>query len=316
MTVSFPGLGLNDLKINREIFTIGRFSIYWYAVIITTGILLAILYAMKNARKFSLTPDNIYDAVLIGLPLSIVGARLYYVLFDLKSFGSFLDVINLRNGGLAIYGGVIGAAAAALILKKWRKINILSLLDVGALGFLIGQSIGRWGNFVNGEVYGVTTKLPWRMVIKEDINTYSGVHPLFLYESLWNIIGFLLLHNYVKRAKKRFNGELALLYVIWYGLGRGFLEGMRQSGFILKLFGNVGVSQVLGFLSAAAAAVILLIIKKKLKDKEMDILSDDEETADASNSILGKVEEAEEIEEFPEETQEDIEKETSTDEGE
>ena len=283
MTISFPGLGINNLKISREVFTIGVFSIYWYAVIITLGIILAVLYAMKYCNRHGLTQDNIYDAVLFGLPLAIVGARTYYVLFDLDSFSSIGEVFNLRNGGLAIYGGIIGAAVATLLLKKIRKINIAALMDIGAIGFLIGQSVGRWGNFVNGEVYGVTTSLPWRMVISEDIHTYMGVHPLFLYESLWNLLGFILLHRYAQKAKKRFNGEIALMYVVWYGFGRGVLEGLRTTDYVLKLFGNVGVSQVLGFASAIAAAVLLLVIRKKLKSSEEDILTGDIEELNTSS---------------------------------
>lgn len=276
MTVSFPGLGIDNLKISREIFSIGNFSIYWYAVIITIGILAAVLYAMNYAKRHHLTEDNIYDAILVGLPMAILGARLYYVLFDLKSFRSIGDILNLRNGGLAIYGAVISVVFSALILKKWRKIRVLDLVDIGAIGFLIGQCIGRWGNFTNGEVYGVTTKLPWRMVIKEDLGTLLGVHPLFLYESLWNLLGFLLLHRFAQKSKKRFSGQIALMYIVWYGVGRGFLEGMRTSEYILKLFGNVGVSQILGFLSAAAAAVAIYVIKKKRSAKEQDIFADDE----------------------------------------
>ncbi len=265
MKVSFPGLGINNIEVPRVFIQIGSFSIYWYAIFITIGIIIALFYAMKNCQKFNLQQDNIFDAIIYGLPCAIIGARLYYVIFSLDEMNSFGEIFNLRNGGLAIFGGVIGAFFAALILSKIKKIKLTSLLDVVSMGFLIGQCIGRWGNFFNGEVYGVETSLPWRMVISNDYATAQGVHPLFLYESLWNLLGFILLFIFIKKSKKRFSGQVALMYVIWYGFGRGCLEGLRNPVFIIKgLFGGY-VSQILGFASAIAAALILVVLLKKKK---------------------------------------------------
>lgn len=264
--ISFPGLGLNNITIKREMLTIFGFPIYWYAAIITAGIIAAFLYALKNRERFDLTEDNIFDVLIFGLPAAIIGARLYYVLFDLGSFRSFWDIFNLRTGGLAIYGGVIAAGITAVIFCKVKKINLGKLLDVAAIAFLLGQALGRWGNFFNAEVFGIPTSLPWRMNISGDVNAI-GVHPLFLYESIWNIIGFILLHNYSKKSKNRFNGEIALWYVVWYGIGRGLMEGLRNTDFVLTL-GGLYISQVLAFLSAIAAGVIIYILKKKYAEKK------------------------------------------------
>ncbi|MEG0771282.1 MAG: prolipoprotein diacylglyceryl transferase [Clostridia bacterium] len=264
--IRFDGLGIN-LNINSVAFSIGNFQIYWYAICITVGFLLALVYALLNRKRFNLTEDNILDSILLGVPLAIICARLYYVLFDLGSFHSFWDVIDLRNGGIAIYGGIIGAGIAGIILYKFRKIDILSLFDVGALGFLIGQAVGRWGNFFNAEVYGVETSLPWGMTIKGGYVNAVSVHPLFLYESLWNILGFVVLHFVSVKDKKRFKGKIALMYVAWYGIGRAFLEGLRNNEYVLKMFDTIYVSQIVALFSAVIAIVLIIVFQMR-KDKK------------------------------------------------
>jgi phosphatidylglycerol:prolipoprotein diacylglycerol transferase len=280
-TISFPGLGIENLEIKTEAFKIFGFSIYWYAIIITVGLVLAFIYALKVRERFGLSEDNIFDAVIIGVPAAIICARLYYVIFAMYEFDSFWDVFNIRRGGLAIYGGVIGAAIAGIIFSKVKKIHIGSMFDIAALGFLIGQSVGRWGNFVNAECFGSVTGVQWGM----SINGASPVHPTFLYESLWNVVGFLALHFYSKHSKKRFKGEIALLYVIWYGIGRGMIEGLRTDSLML---GELRISQILGFLSALVAIGFYIFLKKKFLskvDEEVDEVDEyeyeDEEDEDS-----------------------------------
>lgn len=267
-SISFPGFNISNINIDPVLFKIFSFPIYWYAVIITVGLLLAFIYVMKVRNRFDLTEDNIFDTVIIGVPCAIIGARLYYVIFKLYDFESFKEIINIRQGGLAIYGGIIGVILSTFIYAKIKKVSIASLFDVGALGLLIGQAIGRWGNFINQEAYGSVTDLPWRMGLYTNGSSgYQEVHPTFLYESLWNVIGFILLHIYSKKSKKRFKGEIALLYVAWYGIGRGLIEGLRTDSLML---GEMRISQVLGFLSALIAIVVIAFIKYKNKDKYLD----------------------------------------------
>lgn len=293
-TISFPGLGIENLKINPEAFKIFGFSIYWYAIIITLGLVLAFIFALKVRERFGLSEDNIFDSVIIGVPAAIICARLYYVIFAMYEFDSFWDIFNIRRGGLAIYGGVIGAVVAGIIFTKVKKIHIGSMFDVAALGFLIGQSVGRWGNFVNAECFGGATDVQWGM----SINGASPVHPTFLYESLWNIVGFLALHFYSKYSKKRFKGEIALLYVIWYGIGRGMIEGLRTDSLML---GELRISQVLGFLSALVAIGFYIFFKKKFLSK-----ADEEVVEDSEEDDEEEYEYEDEDEDYIEEEEDDV----------
>lgn len=265
--ISFPGFGI-DFNLQNYIQIFG-FKLYWYAVIITAGLILAFIYALKNCARFNIKEDDIFDGIIFGVPSAIIGARLFYVIFDITSgngsnYKSFLDYINIRNGGLAIWGAIIAVVIMIFIFCHVKKIKAGSLLDLTSIGLLIGQGIGRWGNFVNGEVYGVETDLPWRMGV-------NGVfaHPLFLYESIWDLGGFVLLHFFSKSKYKKFDGEVFLGYLAWYGLGRGFLEGLRTEEYVLKI-GSFPISQALGFLFAAAAVIAIFVIRKKLKDIEID----------------------------------------------
>lgn len=258
MKVEFPGLGW-EFNIDRVCFTIGNFEVMWYAVFIVTGIIIAVLYAMKNIKKFDLDMDKFLDVIIIGLVLGVVGARAYYVLFNLKEFDSIGEVFNIRGGGLAIYGGVIGAAIAGIIGKYWRKLSLLSMLDVASVGFLVAQALGRWGNFTNQEAFGDATDLPWGMLSANTMKVVpdSPVHPCFLYESIWCITGFVLLVVMVEKFYK-FRGQIAFSYILWYGLGRAWIEGLRTDS--LYLIPDVlRVSQVLAILCVIAGPILLYL---------------------------------------------------------
>ena len=279
-TVFFPGLGL-EFELNRVAFSVFGHNIYWYGVIITLGFLLAVIFGLWKAPRLSMDLDVITDAIFVVMPSAIVGARIYYVIFNpsvcFDSSGSFslLRMIAFWDGGLAIYGGVIATVISALISCKVRKVSFWSGMDVTAYGLLIGQMIGRWGNFVNVECYGGVTTLPWRMCsvsianelwrdnLLESEAAYQGVldgtlgvHPAFFYESMWNLLGFILLLVLLKKGRK-FNGQMFLSYVIWYGLGRTVIEGMRTDS--LYFFGTgIRSSQMVGIVSALVGIALFV----------------------------------------------------------
>ena len=212
-TISFPALGLN-LDINRVAVNLFGKDIYWYGIIICLGFVLAALYVNRRTQEFGVTSDNLMDCLIICVPVGIISARIYYVAFEWGYYSQHPDeIIAIWKGGIAIYGAVIGVVIALAVYSRMKKLSFASLCDLAAFGLLIGQCIGRWGNFVNGEAHGGATSLPWGM----SIDGASPVHPTFLYESLWNFVGFLVLHFYSK--KRRFKGEMALLYVAWYVRG-------------------------------------------------------------------------------------------------
>ena len=271
--VSFPSLGL-EFTINEVAFSIGNFDILWYAVLIASGMLLAILYANKRASYFGVDKDKLFDCVLVGIVTGIVGARLYYVVFSWDSYkGDLLSILNIRQGGLAIYGGLIGALLGGCITAKIKKVNIPGLLDIVALGFLIGQGIGRWGNFTNQEAFGCETTLPWGML--SDTTGGVTVHPCFLYESLWCLLGFVLLHFFSKKYQ-RFHGQIFLMYIVWYGFERTLVEGLRSDSLYLP-FSVAGytprVSQLLS-LALVITGITLLIIFRNRRDTMGAILMD------------------------------------------
>ncbi len=247
--ISFPRLGIS-FDIDPAAVRIGSKNIYWYALIILTGFLLGLLLASSRSEKSGIRKDNIWDIALIGIIAGIIGARIYYVLFALDEFkDDFLDVFKIWEGGLAIYGGIIGSFISTCIYCRVKKINLPCTLDVCCAGLLLGQAIGRWGNFVNCEVYGGVTD----SVLGMSINGAAPVQPLFLYESLWNFAGVILILLLSGRKKK--NGQVFLFYLFWYSCGRLVLEGMRDTAYILYLIpGVLGVSQF------AAALFILLSI--------------------------------------------------------
>ena len=259
--ITFPGLGI-EIDPSQG-FTIPgtQFEIKWYGVIIAVGMLLAVLYAMRRAKDFGLTGDDILNMLLVGLPCAIVGARLYYVIFEWdRFFGTgipWYQFLNLREGGLAIYGGIIGASLALILycgLSKKRRAQMLPSFDIIGLGLLIGQAIGRWGNFFNREAHGGVTNSFLRMGIIEN-GQLIYVHPTFLYESLWNLIGLALIHFLSK--KRKFDGQVFLYYIIWYGLGRAWIEGLRTDSLY---WGPFRVSQVLAAVSCLLAVGVLLYV--------------------------------------------------------
>lgn len=280
--VQFPGLGL-EFNINRVAFTIGGLDVYWYGVLIATGFLLALVFAFRYAVDFGIDADRLVDVVLVGSVCAVICARAYYVIFSPVPYESFADMIDIRQGGLAIYGGVIGAAVFGGLACKWRKLPILPTFDLVAMGFLIGQSIGRWGNFVNQEAFGSNTTLPWGMYSQATANYLSSwqtvlaqdgvivdpsmpVHPTFLYESIWCAVGFFALRAYMK--KRRFNGEIALMYAAWYGAGRFWIEGLRTDSLMLPGM-TLRVSQLIALISVLAAVIAIVLIRRKIGKKEL-----------------------------------------------
>ena len=251
--ISFPGLGIEVDPIRA--ITIGQFSIHLYGLVIAFGLMLAFLYGTRRGKEFGLKVDDIIDGVLCIVPFAVLCARLYYCIFQWDSYkDNIISILYIWEGGLAIYGGVIGAAIGIIVFAKVKKIRIPAVLDITALGFLIGQSIGRWGNFFNREAFGAETDSFLRMGLK---NRYSGAvayyHPTFLYESVWNAAGFVLLHMLSK--KRKYDGQIGLLYLAWYGLGRTFIEGLRMDSLY---WGKFRVSQLLAAGTCFIAVALLM----------------------------------------------------------
>ncbi len=291
----------NGLNIDRVMFTIPGLGIdvYWYGFLIALGMLLAMIYGFNRIKHWGLEPDRFTDTVLVGLLGGIVGARLYYVIFSLDRYmtdeGTFdlVAALSIRDGGLAIYGGVIGALVLGCTMAKIRKVNIPAVLDLTGLGFLIGQSLGRWGNFFNQEAFGSKTTLPWGMTSKSIINYLHSfyypdrvsvvtadaldlvAHPCFLYESLWCIAGFILLHIYSKHRK--FDGEVFLMYIGWYGLGRFWIEGLRTDSLYIPGT-EFRVSQVIAGTCVLFAIALIILVRMNIKNSGYVLYRDTEES--------------------------------------
>ena len=250
--ISFPGLGI--VWDPGRYLQIGSFTIHYYGLIIAAGLLLAVLYGWKRSKEFGIRGDDLTDGVLMVVPIAVICARLYYCVFEWESYASDpISILYIWNGGLAIYGGVLGAIAGMAVFCKIKKIKLSALLDLVALGFLIGQCIGRWGNFFNREAFGAETDVLWKMGLLKSTGEVMYVHPTFLYESLWNFCGLLILH-FASRHRK-YDGQIALGYCAWYGLGRCFIEGLRTDSLYI---GPFRVSQLLAGISCAAAVIVLL----------------------------------------------------------
>lgn len=278
--VSFPYLGI-EFTINRVAFAIGSFNIYWYGILIALGLLLGVWYAQKNASKVGLTDDNVLDIVIVCTVIGVFSGRLFYVLFaDDYEIHSLKEFFNLRGGGTAFYGVLLGSLLSCIIVCKIRKIRLLPFLDLLGLGLLIGQCIGRWGNFFNQELFGTNTDLPWGMY-SDTIARYISrnadflyrehgivlkdgpVHPTFLYESIWCFIGVAVICYFIKR--RRFDGEIGLRYLIWNGIGRAFCESLRTDALFI---GGVRISQAVCITYAIVSAIILVAVKLKIKRSE------------------------------------------------
>ena len=268
MPISFPGLfGDWECNIDPIAIHIGH-GIYWYGIILALGMLAGLLLCMKQARRFGLTEDNVLDMVLWAVPACIIGARLYYVLFYLdlyRTADGSLDwgaMLAIWDGGLAIYGAVIMGFVVACLYARKKKLKLWALTDLCVMGLLIGQSIGRWGNFVNREAFGAQTTLPWRMRLWTSSYQYIEVHPTFFYESLWNLIGLLLLLFVITKGR-RFDGENTCFYFLWYGLGRTWVEGLRTDSLYLFDWTFMGapirVSQALSIVLVLVSACVLVV---------------------------------------------------------
>ncbi|MEG2119013.1 MAG: prolipoprotein diacylglyceryl transferase [Pseudoflavonifractor sp.] len=285
--VSFPGLGL-EFTLNRVAITLFGRPIYWYAIIIVTGFLLAWLYCSHKGPQLGVSGDDLVDLLIFAVPAALIGARLYYIIFYLDFYKNetggldFGKMIRTWDGGLAIYGAVIAGLIVLFFVSRHKKIPFLAFADLGAFGLLIGQCIGRWGNFMNVEAYGTTTTLPWRMCspkiagelfgqglvdaagYQQVMDGVLGVHPTFIYESLWNLVGFLLIALIVSKYRK-FDGQIFFSYLAWYGIGRGLIEGLRTDS-LYFMNTPIRASQILGFASALAGIAFILyqlLVRKK-----------------------------------------------------
>ncbi len=270
--ISFPGLGIGEFEVTNAI-DIGFTKIHYYGIIICIGILLGFGMAFLRMKKLGVTADDVADMILVCVPSAIVGARLYYVLTRLEEYKTFYDVIAVWNGGLAIYGGVIAGIVSFTLVCRYKKKPLFKMYDCASAGLILGQIIGRWGNFFNAEAFGGTEQYeflgrffdisqmsknnPLRMTINSEV-----VHPTFLYESSWNLLGFVLINAFFN--KKAFDGEVFLWYISWYGLGRCLIEGLRTDSLYV---GNVRISQLVALICFAAGLVLIITfrIKKKLK---------------------------------------------------
>ncbi|MCL2068719.1 MAG: prolipoprotein diacylglyceryl transferase [Oscillospiraceae bacterium] len=277
--VSFPALGL-EFSLNRVAFTIGGFNIYWYGIILAAAFLVGVTYALRRVSLFGLDSDRAFDVMLVSIVAGVVGARLYYVAFTWGEYHGIIDVFSTRSGGLAIYGGLMGASLAVVIMCRIRRVKLLPMFDLAVGGIILGQAIGRWANFVNIEAFGSPTNLPWRMqspVISWYLSLYRdrladigvelprdlsavAVHPTFLYESLWCFLGFGLIMWLSKR--RRFDGQISLVYLAWYGAGRFFIEGLRTDSLLM---GNARISQIVALLCVLAAGITLAVIMSKIR---------------------------------------------------
>ena len=267
--IEFPNLGWK-FHINDSIHLFGDFSIKWYGLLIAVGFLLAVLYGLKRAEEFGIDPDRMIDVALLTVPVAFVGARLYYVFFS-DSVAEYLadpiSILKVWEGGLGIYGGIIVAFIFGPLMCKLRKVKIWAMFDLTALGFLIGQSIGRWGNFFNQEAFGGNTDLPWAMTGDIIQAGYNGsgydptqpVHPTFLYESLWCILGFVLLHILSKRIVRRFDGMIFCGYMVWYGAGRFAIESLRTDSLMA---GTMRTSQLVAILAILLGVVLFFVLRR------------------------------------------------------
>lgn len=260
--LSFPGLGIGEFTVDSEAFSLFGAPIAWYALIICLGMILAVCYIIFRAGQIGINSDHVIDFALFVIPFGVLGARLYYVLMELDSFDSIIDAFNIRNGGLAIYGGIIAGAITVFCVCKYKKIDFFAFADCVVPGLIMAQSIGRWGNFMNGEAFGSETTNFLRMGIYNFNSIYTFgkfemvyVHPTFLYESLWNLVGFIAINIFYKH--KKYDGQIFLMIFGWYGLGRMWIEGLRMDS--LYLFGSsIRVSQALAMLLFVACASLLV----------------------------------------------------------
>ena len=317
--IVFPKLGI-DLHVNSTAFSIGGLDIQWYGILITLGLVLAMIYAFTQVKKYGLNPDRVLDCIIGGIIGGVVGARAYYVLLNWSDYaGDWKSIFNIRGGGLAIYGGIIGSLLVGVLVAKIRKVKFLPLLDIVGIGFLLGQGIGRWGNFFNQEAFGCNTDSLFGMSggrIQEWITdqypstTYFAnfgttldasqpVHPCFLYESLWCLLGFVLLAIFAKKIR-RYDGQIFLIYICWYGAERAVVESLRTDSLVI---GNVRVSQILAITCVVISVILQIAIGTKVKRMGVDyrMYKDTNE----SKQMLAEYEAAKFVKEPEDDTNED-----------
>ncbi len=261
--VEFPGLGWS-FDIKTTVFSIGSFQVKWYGLLIAVGFLLAVVYAMLMCKKMNINRSRLLDTVIVGLIAGIIGARLYYVIFypGDKFLKDPISIFYIHEGGIGIYGGIIGALLIGAIFAKFRKLNVYATLDIAVLGFLIGQAIGRWGNFVNQEAFGGPTSMPWGMISENTLAiSPDPVHPCFFYESLWCVLGFILLHIFTTKFR-RYDGQTFLLYIIWYGTGRFFIEATRTDSLYVP-FLPIKISQLVAVVSVLVGIALLIVFRNR-----------------------------------------------------
>lgn len=319
--IEFPGLGLK-FAIKETAFTLFGLQIQWYGILLTLGIICAfMLFYYLTVKVEKIPEDHILNMTLIMVPVAIIGARITYVLTSGFKYDSFIDMINIRNGGIAVYGSIIFGALTIYVYCRIKKLPFLKVLDAAALAEIVGQIIGRFGNFANGEAYGFSknvAKLPWRMTIQEqkfkngvwrDVGALVTAHPTFLYEILWNLLGFVIIYPFYKKKKK--DGQILLMYLAWYGLGRGLIEILRTDS--CTLFG-VKIFVYLGLGSFVVCPILLVYLLKKAKREEAELQAyqsaygvspenDAEKSGLETQTVLpqtGETEETEETEETDE----------------
>ena len=331
VTISFPGIGIGEFTVDKVAFSlsIGKFDfdVRWYGIIVTLGIIAGVLYTLYRSKHEGISSEDVLDFSIWTVLLAIIGARIYYVLTTLKTdsgewnYHSFTDVIAVWEGGIAIYGGIIGGALGIWVvskIKKYNKTQLLKMTDMVAPGVMLGQIIGRWGNFINGEAHGVETAetffLRMGLMLTADRAPAAEMHfyhPTFFYESLWNFAGFCLLHWFSKHRK--YDGQIALGYVAWYGLGRTMIEGLRTDSLY---WGAFRVSQLLAAVSCFVAILIMgllsfkhhspenLYVNQVAALEEAEEADEDEEEAESEEEESEEPEEAEEAEEAEETSEE------------
>ncbi|MBO7250542.1 MAG: prolipoprotein diacylglyceryl transferase [Clostridia bacterium] len=260
VTISFPGLGIGNFTVNSVAFSLFGIEVRWYGIVITTGIILAMLYCMYRAKQEDISTDNLLDIAIYTVIFGVIGARAYYVLTSLSEYDSLGEALAIWNGGLAIYGAIIAGAITVFIVCRVKKINVAKALDMVSPAVMIGQILGRWGNFFNGEAYGTEVAEDSifyfiRMGLLPNMNssrTMYYFHPTFLYESLWNLVGFIIINALYK--KKKFDGQVCLMYLTWYGFGRMLIEGLRTDSLYVGVF---RISQVVGFVCFVGGSILL-----------------------------------------------------------
>lgn len=297
--LTFPNLFGGITLSYYQGFELFGIKIYWYGVLITLGVVLAYLYATWRAKDFGIGKDRMFDVVFVALITGFLGARIYYCVFQTldpnsgMSFDFITTFTTIRDGGLAIYGGVIGGFLGGFVMCKIRKVNFRAMADLASMGFLIGQCIGRWGNFINQEAFGAQCSPDWifgmtsvDIIRRDGLEAGALVHPCFLYESVWCLVGFIALHFYSKKLRT-FDGEIMLLYLAWYGLGRAWIEGLRTDSLMA---GSLRISQVVAATCFVVCTILVIVFKILTEKKHIPLYVN----TDACKSLAEADEKAEE----------------------